>query len=154
MKGIIVYDTTYGNTRQVAETIAETLKKSGIEADVLYVKDVKKLSARDYGFLVIGSPTRFGTMSFAVKGFLGKLKAKEWNGKPYAAFDTENPENLEKEEWSAAQKIATKLNETQMCQLLPPLKALVIDMKGPLQEGEVERIKKYAADLAVELKKG
>ena len=43
MKGIVVYDTSYGNTKRIAETIAETLKESGIEVDLFYVKDVKKL---------------------------------------------------------------------------------------------------------------
>ncbi|HEX7364572.1 MAG TPA: flavodoxin domain-containing protein [Dehalococcoidia bacterium] len=153
MKGIVIYDTTYGNTRTIAETIAETLKVSGIEVDVFYIKDVKKLKAKDYNFLVIGSPTRFGTMSFTVKGFLGKVKAKEWMNRPFAAFDTENTENLEKEEWSAAEKIAEKLREKHMDQLLPVLKALVIDMKGPLQEGEIERAKDYARQFAAKLKK-
>jgi menaquinone-dependent protoporphyrinogen IX oxidase len=153
MKGIIIYDTTYGNTRKIAETIAETLKRAGIEVDTFYVKDVKKLSASDYNFLVIGSPTKFGTMSFTVKGFLGKVKDKEWRNKPFAAFDTENPENIEQKQGSAAEKIAEKLKEKQMNQLLPVLKAVVLDWKGPLQEGEIERAKKYASELAATLKK-
>jgi menaquinone-dependent protoporphyrinogen IX oxidase len=153
MKGIVVYDTTYGNTRKIAETIAETLKGSGIEVDAFYVKDVKKPSAVDYDFLVLGSPTKFGTMSFTVKGFLGKVKTKDWMNKPFAAFDTENPENLEKKEWSAAEKIAERLKEKQMNQLLPVLKALVLGQKGPLQEGEIERTKKYARKLTAKLKR-
>jgi menaquinone-dependent protoporphyrinogen IX oxidase len=153
MRGIVVYDSSYGNTRKIAETIAETLKASGIEADTFYVKDVKKLSAKDYNFLVLGSPTRFGTMSFTAKGFLDKVKSKEWINKPFAAFDTENPENLEKKEWSAAEKIAERLREKQMNQLLPVLKALVLGQKGPLQEGEIERTKKYSRELAAKLKR-
>ena len=153
MKGIVVYDTSYGNTRKVAETIAETLKESGIEADVFYVKKVKKLSAKDYNFLVLGSPTRWGTMSFAMRFFLGKVKSKEWMNQPFAAFDTENPENIEKKQGSAAEKIAEKLKEKQMNQLLPVLKAVVLGWKGPLQEGEIERAKEYARELAIKLKK-
>jgi hypothetical protein len=96
-------------------------------------------------------------MSFAVKSFLGKVKAEEWMNKPFAAFDTENPENVErsraeKKEWSAGEKIAQKLAEKKMRQLLPVLKALVIDWKGPLVEGEIERTKDYARQLAGELK--
>jgi menaquinone-dependent protoporphyrinogen IX oxidase len=72
MKGIVVYDTSYGNTKKIAETIAGTLKESGIEVDLFAVKDVKKLSVKDYNFLVLGSPTRFGTMSFAIRGFWAK----------------------------------------------------------------------------------
>ena len=157
MKGIVVYDTSSGNTKKIAETIAETLKESAIDVDLFYVKDVKKLSAKDYNFFVLGSPTKFGTMSFTVKSFLGKLKSEEWLNKPFAAFDTENPENVEKaraenKEWSAAEKIADKLKEKKMNQLLPVLKALVLGWKGPLVEGEIERAKIYAKDLAAKLK--
>ena len=128
------------------------MKESGIEVDVFYVKDVKKLSTKDNNFLVIGSPTRLGTMSFTVKGFLGKVKNKEWMNKPFAAFDTENPENIERREGSAAEKIAEKLSEKQMNQLLPVLKAVVLGWKGPLQEGEIERTKSYAKELVLKLK--
>jgi len=157
MKGIVVYDTTHGNTKKIAETIAETLKESEIEVDLFDVKDVKKLSAKDYNFLVLGSPTKFGTMSFAIKFFLGRVKSEEWMNKPFAAFDTENPENIERahienKEWSAGEKIAAKLKEKKMKQLLPVLKALVLGQKGPLVEGEIDRTKDYARELAVKLK--
>jgi len=153
MRGLIVFDTSYGNTRTIAEAISETLKETGMGIDTFYVRDVKKLSAKDYDFLVLGSPTKFGTMSFAVKGFLGKVKSKEWRNKPFAAFDTENPENIERNEGSAAEKIAKMLNEKQMNQLLPVLKAVVLGWKGPLQEGEIERVKEYARRFAAELKR-
>jgi menaquinone-dependent protoporphyrinogen IX oxidase len=157
-KGIVVFDTSYGNTKKIAEAISETLKESGIEVDLFDVKDVKKLSAKDYNFLVLGSPTRFGTMSFAIRGFLGKVKSEEWMNKPFAAFDTENPENIERsarenKEWSAAEKIAAKLKDKKMNQLLPVLKALVLGQKGPLKEGEIERAEEYARRFAIELKR-
>jgi len=157
MKGIVVYDTSYGNTKKIAEIIAETLKESGMEVDLFYVKDVKKLSAKDYNFFVLGSPTKFGTMSFAIKFFLGKVKSEEWMNKPFAAFDTENPENIERarienKEWSAGEKIAERLRDKKMNQLLPVLKAVVFGQKGPLKEGEIERTKDYARELAIKLK--
>ena len=157
MKGIVVYDTSYGNTKKIAETIAETLKESEIEVDLFDVKDVKKLSVKDYNFLVLGSPTKFGTMSFAIRFFLGKVKSEEWMNKPFAAFDTENPENIERarienKEWSAAEKIAERLRDKKMNQVLPVLKAAVLGQKGPLKEGEIDRTKDYARELAVKLK--
>jgi flavodoxin len=153
MKGIVIFDTSHGNTRTIAETISETLKVAGIEVDTFYVKDVKKLNAKDYDFLVLGSPTKFGTMSFTVKGFLGKIKGGEWANKPFAVFDTELAENIDKKEGSAAEKIAEKLKEKQMNHLLPVLKSVVLGMKGPLQEGETERAKEYARKFAAELVK-
>jgi menaquinone-dependent protoporphyrinogen IX oxidase len=160
MKGIVIYDTSSGNTKKIAETIAETLRESGIESDLFYVKDAKKLNAKDYSFLILGSPTRFGTMSLAVKSFLGKVKSEEWMNKPFASFDTENPENVEKsraenKNWSAAEKIAEKLKEKKMSQLMPVLKALVeAKLKGTLLEGEIDRAKDYARQLAAKLKSG
>jgi flavodoxin len=157
MKGIVVFDTSYGNTKTIAEAISEALKESGIEVDLFHVKDVKKLNAEDYNFLVLGSPTKFGTMSLAIRFFLGKVKGKEWMNKPFAAFDTENPENIERaqaenKEWSAAEKISEKLEEKKMNQLLPVLKAVVFGQKGPLKEGEIDRAKEYAKELAIKLK--
>ncbi len=152
MKGIVVYDTSYGNTKKIADAISETLKESGIEVHLFYVKDVKKLSAKDYDYLVLGSPTKFGTMSFAIRFFLRKVKSEEWMSKPFTTFDTENPENMEKKEYSAAEKIAKRLRDKRMNQLLPVLKASVLGQKGPLKEGEIERTKDYARKLAIKLK--
>ncbi len=158
IRGIVVYDTSSGTTKKIAETITETLKDSGIETDLFYVKDVKKLHAKDYNFLILGSPTRFGTMSFAVKSFLGKVKTEEWMSKPFIAFDTENPENVEKsraqgKNWSAAEKIAKQLRDKKMKQLLPVLITLVTAVLKPvLIEGEIERTQDYAKDILVKLK--
>jgi flavodoxin len=152
MKGIVVFDTSHGNTKTIAETISETLEESGVAVDTFYVKDIKKLSAKDYDFLVLGSPTKYWTMTLAMRSFLSKVKSKEWVNKPFAAFDTEDPENIEKKRGNAAEKIAEKLREKQMNQLLPVLKAVVLGWKGPLQEGEIERTKEYARELAIKLK--
>ena len=157
MKGIIIYDTSYGNTQKIAEVLAETLKEAGIETDVFHIKKVKKLSGKEYNFLALGSPTKYGTMSFAMKFFLGKIKSEEWTNKPFIAFDTENPENVEKsrsenKNWSAAEKIAEKLKEKNMNQLLPVLKGLVQGWKGPLVDGEIENTKNYANEMATKLK--
>ncbi len=153
MKGLVVYDSSHGNTKQVAEAISDSMRESGIEVDTFYVKKTGKLKAEGYDFLVVGSPTKFGTMSFTTKRFLGKLKGKEWANKPFAAFDTENPENIERKEGSAAEKIAEQLKEKQMRLLQPVLKSVVIGWKGPMQEGEIDRAKEYAKELALHLKK-
>ena len=152
MKGMLVYDTSYGNTRTIAQSISETLNESGIEVDLFQVKDAKKLSSKDYDFLIVGSPTRFGTMSLAIRRFLGTLTTEGWEKKPFAAFDTENPENIEKKQGSAGEKIAEKLNQRNMIEVSPVLKAEVIGMKGPLGAHEIDRTRDYAKALALRLK--
>jgi len=39
MKCLVVYDTSYGNTRTIVEKISETLKESGIEKDTFKLKN-------------------------------------------------------------------------------------------------------------------
>ena len=41
MKGIVIYDTAYGNTQKIAETITATLKESGVEVDLFDVKNAE-----------------------------------------------------------------------------------------------------------------
>jgi menaquinone-dependent protoporphyrinogen IX oxidase len=59
MKGIVIYDTSSGNTKKIAETIAETLRAAGIEVDLSSAEDMKKLS-----------PTKFGKMKLRCQRFL------------------------------------------------------------------------------------
>ena len=157
MKGIVIYDTSYGNTKKIAETIAETLKEAEIEVDLFYVKKAK-LDGKDYDFMIIGSPTKWGTMSFTMKRFLGKIKSDEWANKHFAAFDTELPENIEKTEsenknWSAAEKIAEKLADKNLKEISAVLKAVVLEKKGPLRDGEIERTKDYTKEVVMKLMK-
>lgn len=91
-------------------------------------------------------------MSFAIRFFLGKLKTKEWANKAFAAFDTENPENMAKVEWSAAEKIASKLRAKGMNEVQPVLRSSVLGAKGPLVEGEIERAQGFARELANKLR--
>jgi flavodoxin len=149
MKGIVIYDTSYGNTKTVAETITETLNESGLEVHLSHVRDVKELHAKDYDFLVLGSPTRMLNMSFTVSHSISrKIKGEEWKNKLFASFDTEMPSAIEKGGASAAEKIAEKLSEKGLKQVLPVLKTAVLGIKGSLKEGEIENSKKYAKELA------
>jgi len=152
MKGIVIYDTSYGNTKKIAETIEETLKESGLKVDLFHVKDIKELRG-DYDFLVLGSPTKMTTMSWTVRRFIGKkIKGEEWANKPFAAFDTEGESVIRKGGGSAAEKIAGKLKGKGLKQIQPILKTAVLGTKGPLKDGEIEKAKAYAGKLASELK--
>jgi menaquinone-dependent protoporphyrinogen IX oxidase len=151
MKGVVIYDTSYGNTKKIAETISDTIKESGLDVNIFHVKEAK-LSG-DYDFLILGSPTRIGTMSWAVRGFINrKIKGEQWANKPFAAFDTEGESIMKKGGRSAAEKISKKLKGKGLKQLQPELKAVVTGMKGPLKDGEIEKAKEYAKKLVSELK--
>lgn len=150
MKGIVIYDSSYGNTKKIATAIADTLNESKLHVDLFYMKDIKELEKHD--FLVIGSPTKIGTMSWTVRRFIGKkINDEEWANKPFATFDTEMASAIKKGGASAAEKIAEKLKGKNLRQALPPFKAVVRGMKGPLEEGEIEKAEAFAKELARKL---
>jgi ribosomal protein L18 len=92
-------------------------------------------------------------MSFTVRRFIGgKINGEEWRGKPFESFDTEMQGNIEKSGASAAEKIAQKLSEKGLKQVVPVLKIGVLGTKGPLKEGKIENAKKFARELASKLK--
>jgi NAD(P)H dehydrogenase (quinone) len=69
-KVIVIYYSQSGNTKKMAESVVEGIKKEGLEVTL---KDVKGLEAEEllgYEGIVIGSPTYYGTMSYQIKKLL------------------------------------------------------------------------------------
>jgi len=151
LKGVVLYDTAYGNTQKVAEVIAEALREKGLDVDIYDIAKVGRLSAADYDFVVVGSPTKMNTMSFVMKRFLGKFKGEGWRGKPFFAFDTELVGVPEKSGGSAREKIQKELEERGMKPLVPVLKAEVAAIKGPLVSDAVKKAKEHAMNFASKL---
>ena len=53
-KVLVGYATRYGSTKEVAETIACSVRESGFEVDVCQVRDIKALV--DYNAVILGAP--------------------------------------------------------------------------------------------------
>ena len=67
-KVFVAYDTKYGNTKLVAESILKGINEvGGIDAAMGYVKeaDVKKMA--DYDVIVLGAPNHMGRPSRTIK---------------------------------------------------------------------------------------
>jgi len=89
-KALIVYFSKGGNTRKMAELIAEGIKKEQVEPDMCNVKDVTADYLLDFDAIIVGSPTYYGSMAAEIKRlfdesvrFHGKL-----DGKIGAAFSS------------------------------------------------------------------
>jgi flavodoxin len=87
MKTLIVYFSKFGNTRKVAETIAERLKQAGdtrvVSLDRLAASDLEGVD-----LVVVGSPTHAFAVPQAVRAALDALPQGILAGKSVAAFDT------------------------------------------------------------------
>ena len=73
MRVLIGYDTKYGNTKKVAELIAEGIKTvEENEIDINHVNDVDLSKDLVYDLIVIGSPNHMGSHTKKVKKFITK----------------------------------------------------------------------------------
>ena len=57
MKTTIIYWSATGNTKKVAETIHDTLKNQGIDAEIKTVKESADTDLHDYDLVFIGAPS-------------------------------------------------------------------------------------------------
>ena len=59
MRGVVVYDTHYGNTKIVAQAIAEQLKVEGDEVELRSVREHHREPPQG-DIMFLGSPVRMG----------------------------------------------------------------------------------------------
>lgn len=86
-KALIVYATRTGATEQIANLIAEGIRFSGHEAEVVNVKDIKKeTDLQGYDALAFGSATYHGDMMQAMKTMLFLAEKANLEGKVGGAF--------------------------------------------------------------------
>jgi flavodoxin len=149
VKGAVVFQSKWGNTRQIAEAIAKALEESGQEVNLTRIGDWDQDQSID--FLVLGSPTRIGKAYGPVKRLAAKKMKEGWAGKRFATFSTGAQVYGEKESRQASEYLDELLKEKGMIELAPPFKAGVKDMHGPLVEGELERAEEYGKELAEKL---
>lgn len=136
MKTLIIYDSLYGNTEQIANAIG-----GGIGGEVKVVKvgeaNVDELSS--YDLLVVGSPTQGGRHTVATKAFLDKIAGGALKGKSVAVFDTRMKTVMVKLFGYAAGRIADELKDKGGNLIAPAEPFYVKSSKGPLLDGELER---------------
>jgi flavorubredoxin len=86
-KALIVYATRTGETQQIADLIAEGLRFSGHEAEVVEAKNItNEADLEGYDAYVFGSSTYHGEMLQAMKTFLFIAEKANLDGKPGGAF--------------------------------------------------------------------
>ena len=87
-KAIVIYYSRSGNTKEMAQIIANAIKEADLQVDCKPVSDVNPEDLMNYDAIIVGSPTYYGHMAGPIKqlfddivGFHGKL-----DGKVGAAF--------------------------------------------------------------------
>ena len=150
-KVIVVYESKYGNTKLVAETIIEGMKQvKGIETALNEVKEIDIHQISSYDAILIGSPNHIGGPTRSVKKFIDKLGKLNLGEKRFAVFDTHLDKDFEK----AVKKMEKRINEKApgMKMIAPGLSIRVQGMTGPIAEGELPKCKEFGKKLATQIK--
>jgi flavodoxin I len=148
MKGMIIYDSVYGNTEEIAQAIGTALS-SQMDVEVIRVSDVNTANLTGLNLLIIGSPTHGGSPTEAIRDFLKDLSESVIHDLNVAAFDTRLSTRLVKIFGYAAGKIASNLKKKGGILIAPPEPFFVQGRKGPLKEGELERAASWGNDLVI-----
>ena len=152
LKILVVYDTTSvkRNTEKVAMTMSEVLKAKGFDVDCVYVKDIDLANVKNYDCVLAGSPTQAFRATGPIMQFLDRFAKNEFAGKTAAAFDTQLQSRMS---GNAAKGIEKKLEKLGFKIVMPPLVTYVEGKMNEvhLKDGELEKAKKYAEDLASKL---
>lgn len=148
MNTLVIYESAYGNTAKIAQTIADTLHTKAHLS-----KDVSADDVQNADFVIIGSPTQGGLPLPSIKTFIDGLPVDALKGKKVAAFDTRiasDEQNLflkwlTKTIGYAAEKIEQQLARKGASVAIAPEAFIVTGKEGPLKSGELERAKRWAA---------
>lgn len=145
MKTLIVYDSLYGNTGKVADTIAAII---GEEGQLVHVSQVDYDSLKDFDTLIVGSPTHGGMPSQSIQTFLSRLPAPGNPSAKAVAFDTRLSWKFLEKHGGAAEKIAEDLRTRGWRMHLAPEGFFVGGLRrGPFKSGELERATLWAKQI-------
>jgi len=144
IKKLIIYDSQYGNTEQIALSM-------GLQIDA----DVKRprfgvITGEEicsYDLLIIGSPTQQGVPLVSITILLDAIPDGGLKNTSVAVFDTRHKWRFVSP-WGYAAPHLVKLVEKKGGKIIaPPEGFLVNTTRGPIKNGELERANDWAKSL-------
>jgi flavodoxin I len=145
MKALVIYDSLYGNTEQIAKAIGGAL---GEDSKVVKAGEAKAADIVPYSLIFIGSPTQGGRHTPAVRTFLDNVTPEMLKDKRVAAFDTRAKSFFVKLFGWAASRIEADIKGKGGNVTAQPQGFFVKATKGPLVDGELERAATWAKSVA------
>jgi len=151
MNALVVYHSEFGNTRQVAEAIADVFSRSG-SARTVSAEQLDAADLQGVDLVVMGTPTHKMNLPQAVRAVFEQLPRRSLGGVPVAAFDTSYEMSVLLARFTAAKRVDRKLRKLGGKRLVPPETFHVHHHhEGPLLNGELERAKTWAEAILVKL---
>ncbi|MHA1904376.1 MAG: flavodoxin family protein [Candidatus Thorarchaeota archaeon] len=149
-KVLVAYDTKYGNTKRVAELIAEGLRETeSMDVTLFDIKHEDLESALEFEAILVGAPNHVGRPTRTFNKFIDQLAKKDHQAKQMAAFDTYMGGDFEKAMKKMEKRAREKLPSVSI--LSPGLSIRVTGMKGPIDDSELPKCTEFGRRLASQL---
>jgi len=151
LKSIIVYESKYGNTKLVAERIAEGMNRvTGGGAVLVEVKAVDLRQIAGYDVILVGSPNHMGQATSSIRKFINELGKLNLQGKQVAVFDTYQGGDFEKAVKKMEKQVGDKAPGMKL--VAPGLSIMVKGMKGPIADRDLSKCQAFGAKIATMMK--
>ena len=153
MRALILFHSLFGNTRKIAESLANGLQDAGVETVCKGIEEIDISTIPTYDFLAVGGPTHILGASKEMKSFLRELKALDLRGLKGFAFDTRNESGMNKRsmlflENGAARRIERAMKGFHVKIIRARESALVNAREGPLYPKMEERFTLIGKEIA------
>lgn len=145
MKAIVIFDSHYGNTKLIAETVA---KKLGDNVPHISVKDIKASDINEYELLVVGCPIVSWGPTKKIAKFLNSLNPDKLKSMSVTAFDTRVKTFIC---GVFVNKIGKALAKTGANLIVPPMEFYVKKNQPILLDGELEKAENWATSIKSKL---
>ncbi|HEU5326195.1 MAG TPA: flavodoxin family protein [Candidatus Limnocylindria bacterium] len=144
MNSLVIVGSRSGNTRTIAEAIADGLRAAG-PVQITELEEAPTVVPTGTTLLVIGAPTEGHGLYEPMEKYLERLSDEGLAGMEAAAFDT----RLDWPRWlsgSAADRIADALRDRGASVL--STESFLVTMKPELEDGQLERARAWGSSLA------
>jgi flavodoxin len=150
MKALIVYDTKFGMTEQVANAIMKGMKEGGIfEVATKKAENVDPADFKGADAWIFGSPVHFAGATGDSKKALKAAIETGTSGKKGTAFDTRYAGFSSR---GAAMKMMEDIEEAGIKKITEPQWFVVGKSKGPLADGEEAKAIAFGKKIAEALR--
>lgn len=138
MKALVVYDSNFGNTKLIAEEVAENL---GNDVRTLSVREFNAKDMVGIELLVLGSPINGWNATATTMKVLDRFKEHDFDGVKFSTFDTRVKLFIHGD---AKDKLAEAIAEKGGELIAEPREFYVTGRVGPLFAGEIESAAQWA----------
>lgn len=146
---LVVYDTTFGNTKQLAEVIAAGIESAGdITCTVKHYKKLNGCDISSFDAFLFGGPIHATRATRGIKGAIKKAAKKGLDGKLVSTFDTHMGQvgggvrNME----SLLTKVAPGAHL-----ITPGFSCRVEGFRGPLSEVELPQAREFGKAFGLQI---